>query len=620
MSESAKLDYHILVAAGDRGQLDTLLAFGCALARTRQGQVTVLSVTPDGQPPDWLQLPEEHDGVPIAVRVKRSSEPSRAILNSMRLSPPDLLLLGWQGAQRRGRYLLGSTLDPVIKRAPCTVMVVRIKTRPGETQAGEPISASVDQIIGEIKSVVVPAAGGPNAVLAIQQGLDLGPETVVTALYIARKAMGSQEEALGQERLESILRPWAEEPRVKPIVVQADSIIEGILHEAVHHDLLFVGATEESMVERALFGNIPQQIASESAVPVIVVRRGRGRVTSLLRQLRWWFFEALPKLSVSERAEIYLAIWRGARPRIDFHIMIALAAAIASLGLLQDSPAVIIGAMLVAPLMSAVIGLGLGVVEGDLRLLRVALRAVLRGAGLAIIVGGVLGVLVGREAATAEILARTRPTLLDLAVALTSGAAGAYALSRKGVSASLPGVAIAAALVPPLATVGLCLTLGEFALAGGALLLFITNLIAITTVGGLVFLWLGFGPEPGERAEKRVFRRGLMGITALLVAIVLVLAAFTASSLSRSALNRIISEAIGQETMTMEGVEVATWYQVGQPEPVLSLEVTVRSTHEINREEAMALQRGLAARLGRPVSLTLSTIPTQQLAPIMPPH
>jgi uncharacterized hydrophobic protein (TIGR00271 family) len=624
--ETALLDqdedvYHVVVAVGERGHLAPLLAIGCSVAKTRGGQVTVLSVTPDGERPGWLDVPDSHDGVPIDIQVKAGERPHRVILASIVLVPPDLLIVGWEGTSGRGRYILGSTLDPMLKRTPCTMLIVRVKSKPDIPSEGEPGPLQeLEELCNRWQEIVVPAAGGPNAVLAIQQALDLGPDKEVTALYIARESLGDEAMALGHDRLARILEPWSDDERVKPKVIRAEDIIEGILDEAVHYDLLFLGATEDSMVERALFGNIPQRIASESAVPVIIVRRGRGRVNSLLRQLRWWIFEALPKLEISERAEIYLSIWRGARPRVDFFVMIGLAAVISALGLLQDSPAVIIGAMLVAPLMSAVIGVGLGVVQGDTRLLRVSLRAIARGAVIGIVMGTISGLLIGRDTPTAEILSRTRPTLLDLFVALMSGGAGAYALSRKGVSASLPGVAIAAALVPPLTAVGLSLSMGEIRLAGGALLLFLANLIAINAAGGLVFLWLGFGPGSSEHAQRSVLRRGLIGITVLLAIISVVLAVLTTNSLRVTGQERAIQRALVESTADLPTTEVVQWEWVDRASPVIYLEVILQSTQEMSREEALELQRDIAAELERPVALRLSVIPTQRLPALMPPE
>ncbi len=391
--------------------------------------------------------------------------------------------------------------------------------------------------------------------------------------------------------------------------------------------MILVGASQESYLDRVLFGNIPQAVAALSPIPTIITRRQVGgmRVGTWLRRAGWRLFHALPTLDLSEQIEIYKAIREGAQPKVDFFVMIALAAAIATFGLLQNSPAVIIGAMLVAPLMAAIFGLSLGVVRGDLRLLRRAGSATLRGMLLAIAVGRVAwasrasshtsvqvvirrdtnpaaGILAALRDEPADLLVlgwrgkpgqgrylvgRTLDALvqnapcdvivaplgadrslppkpgvvrrvlvpvsgkrrlaLDLGVALASGAAGAYALSRKGVSAALPGVAIAAALVPPLATVGIGLSLGQGQIAGGALLLFLTNLVAIIAAGGLVFLWLGFRPLPGQEARTRVFQGGAIGIVLLLVAVTIPLGILTAQSVRQAYIHRSWPRWAGQE-------------------------------------------------------------------------
>jgi uncharacterized hydrophobic protein (TIGR00271 family) len=422
--------YHVLVAVGDREQLRPLLAVGGALTRVQGGGVTLLCVTPDGARPDWLVVPEPRGDVPVNVLVRPGRDAGAVILATVRADPPDLLLLGWRGSPGRGRYLLGSTLDPVIRYAPCDVAVARANDGPGG-----PAGRDLAQVLGDVRRVLVPAAGGPNAPLALELALHLSPDVQVTALYVARDALGQAEVALGYERLNTTLSPWADESRVQSKVVQATAIIEGILAEAgAGYDLMLIGATRESFIDRVLFGNVPQAVAIRASVPIIVVRHRAGRVETLLRRAWWGLFDALPTLTIAERAEVYRDVRRGARPRVDFFVMSGLAAAIAALGLLLNSPAVIIGAMLVAPLMQAVIGLGLGVVQGDLRLLRLAISATLRGALLAIAVSLLMGLVVPDGSPTAEMLSCARPTLLDLSVALVSGAAGAYALCRKDVS------------------------------------------------------------------------------------------------------------------------------------------------------------------------------------------
>ena len=176
-----------------------------------------------------------------------------------------------------------------------------------------------------------------------------------------------------------------------------------------------------------------------------------------------------------------------------FAALMTLSVLIAVMGLLADSTAVVIGAMLVAPLMSPVLGAAAALVIGlPQQFLRQALVLAL----------GTIGA-IGLAAATsflfpgsmdplpAEILARTSPNMLDLGIALAAGAAGAYAQIRRAAADALTGVAVAVALVPPLAVIGICLEIQEFALATGALLLFLANVTGIIMSAALTFLVCG---------------------------------------------------------------------------------------------------------------------------------
>ena len=187
----------------------------------------------------------------------------------------------------------------------------------------------------------------------------------------------------------------------------------------------------------------------------------------------------------------------------DFMIMQGMAAAIASLGLLQDSPAVVIGAMLVAPLMTPIVAMGLGHAQANIRLIQIASRTVLRGFTTAFVIGVLIGWLMC-DAPTAEMESRGLPNFRDLIIALASGVAAAYALGRPNLLSALPGVAIAAALVPPIATAGMAAALAEWRLAGGALLLFTTNIIAIVLGTTLTFWAIGLARTrtDGQRAAR----------------------------------------------------------------------------------------------------------------------
>lgn len=148
---------------------------------------------------------------------------------------------------------------------------------------------------------------------------------------------------------------------------------------------------------------------------------------------------------------VHAEISDGSEPALRFYILVAISTLIASFGLIADSTAVVIGAMLVAPLMTPIFGISLALVRGEPDLLGRAARAEIVGVVAAVSMGFVLGSLIGDIEPTPEMLSRTRPNLFDLLVAVLAGFAGAYALVDEKISPALPGVAIATAIVPPLA-------------------------------------------------------------------------------------------------------------------------------------------------------------------------
>ncbi|MEG2802907.1 DUF389 domain-containing protein [Stenotrophomonas sp.] len=186
----------------------------------------------------------------------------------------------------------------------------------------------------------------------------------------------------------------------------------------------------------------------------------------------------------------------GLTPRFAF--MAVMSCGIAILGLIQSSGAVVIGAMLISPLMGPIVQLGFSLCVVDFRMMGRALLALLAGLVLALGTAMCIVWLSPLRDATSEILARTQPTLFDLLVALLSGLAGGYAvITRKG--ETIVGVAIATALMPPLAVVAFGLAIGDRAIASGALFLFMTNLLAIALSVTLIAKWYGFGMENSPR-------------------------------------------------------------------------------------------------------------------------
>lgn len=186
-------------------------------------------------------------------------------------------------------------------------------------------------------------------------------------------------------------------------------------------------------------------------------------------------------------------LWRLSIPTFTYYFMLGMSAIIATLGLLANSVAIIIGAMIVAPLMGPIVGIAYSIATGNRKLLRRSSLTLSMGICLTILVSWLVAYLIGLEAVNTEIIARGNPTLIDFGIAMAAGAAGAFANTRRSIATAMPGVAIAVALVPPLSVVGIGLSFGEFVLARGAFLLFITNLVCIIFFGGLVFIFQSYG-------------------------------------------------------------------------------------------------------------------------------
>ncbi|HVU31305.1 MAG TPA: DUF389 domain-containing protein, partial [Sphingomicrobium sp.] len=203
---------------------------------------------------------------------------------------------------------------------------------------------------------------------------------------------------------------------------------------------------------------------------------------------RWWGREVIAGV---DHAAVVQRVYEDSGWSSHFAVMTLLSAGIAILGLLLSSPAVVIGAMLISPLMGPIIGLGFGIATFDWREIRRSLIPLAIGIGLALLFCAVIVLLSPLQTVTSEISSRTRPNLFDLLVALFSGLAGTYAMIR-GRHGAIVGVAIATALMPPLAVVGFGLATADWDVLAGSALLFLTNLVTISAAAAVLARIYGF--------------------------------------------------------------------------------------------------------------------------------
>lgn len=228
--------------------------------------------------------------------------------------------------------------------------------------------------------------------------------------------------------------------------------------------------------------------------------------------------------------------FEGAKRRVNrerFAVLLILSTVIATYGVIGDSTATVIGAMIIAPLMTPIMATAAGLVMGDMKRVGLSILMVVLGVCAVIFtawfIGSFLNTAVISFTDNSQITSRVSPSLTDLCVALASGAVGAFAMSRSDVSDSLPGVAISIALVPPLAVVGLALSGGQWGDAMGAFLLFLTNFLSILLAGGGVFALLGLSAASTKDLVGAARRKAFIyiAISTLLVAIPLGITSYT---------------------------------------------------------------------------------------------
>lgn len=224
--------------------------------------------------------------------------------------------------------------------------------------------------------------------------------------------------------------------------------------------------------------------------PTIIVQETPDQEKYELLKEKLWYKQALRENSKSiDHKQVRLNIQADALPSKTFFIMNALAAIIAGYGLLADSAAVVIGAMLVAMMLGPISGIALAFIDNRWILFRTAFTTLVLGVAMIYSIGFMLGLININLPITQEILSRTQPTIMDLMIALAGGAAGAFAAVSPRLSVAVVGVAVATALVPPLVASGILLAHMEWKNAGNAFILALTNIVAIQVSSSLV-LWL----------------------------------------------------------------------------------------------------------------------------------
>ena len=321
-------------------------------------------------------------------------------------------------------------------------------------------------------------------------------------------------------------------------------------------------------------------------------------------------FQALFRPSAEIREEVS----EGRQFDSLYFSMLVFGCLIALLGLLLNSPAVIIGAMLISPLMGPILSCGLALTLADGDLAKKAGRNLGLSVVETILITAVAAWLSPLKDITPEILARINPNLMDLLVAFFSGAAGTLALCSKRPGFTIvPGVAIATAVMPPLATVGYGISTRQWLVASGAFMLFITNLASIVVSADIVFLMVGLraAASPTGRDETWWIRHRMAISWAMLVVLSIPLIKTLIGAADQRRVQNKIRSTLAQR-LNHPGISRLDEVTVQMGRDLVSTEVTVQASKLILPNEQKEIEQDLSQRLGRKVVLHLDQIQLAQ--------
>jgi uncharacterized hydrophobic protein (TIGR00271 family) len=307
-----------------------------------------------------------------------------------------------------------------------------------------------------------------------------------------------------------------------------------------------------------------------------------------------------------ERAQFVVQeISEASEPGLRFYILVIVSTMIAGFGLTMNSTAVIIGAMLVAPLMTPIFGMALALIRGDAHLLGKASQAEIAGVAAAVAMGFILGLVYPSLEPTPEMISRTQPQLFDLMVAIFSGFAGAYALVDEKISPALPGVAIATAIVPPLANTGLCFAVGAYAGGVGSFLLFFSNFLSILLVASMVFWFFGMTGQYHDLGKDVVIRRFSLPVLGFFIVAVVLSNTLYKISLDRHLKSTITEVLITSLAQLPNNNFVRMVYQ--HDDDKIHVLAHVDSASVISPTQVSRIQDNLAAQLQQPVELIVQS-------------
>jgi uncharacterized hydrophobic protein (TIGR00271 family) len=545
---------HILVPIATADSAQDIIDMAFTLMKPGEGHVTVLGSPPTGNEDAASNYAEIaavvqkyiNEGRPIRLRTKITATVTRSILEAVREWAIDVLLLPLYRSGENDKPSIGNVVDNIVATTSCSVLIYRPAEATRIDQIVVPVLHEAEESLAkEFRAFLDSRFDQPTQLLAYKTSYErkTTPDNILLAIAVSDR---------------SNWESWEE-------IVAADQRILG----------------------------------EDTPLLVLFLPEGRVKPLTTWEKAKNWLN---PKVAPYEEAELVALQEESGVVSLDYVVLIIIAAILASLGLILNSNAVIIGAMLVAPLMAPLIAFSTGMAIGDLHLTRNAIIALLVGILLALGVSYLIGRFSATTIVTSEMAGRGNPTFLDLAVALASGVIGAYAAGRKSISSAAAGVAIAAALMPPLCTVGLAYAFGDSALSRGAFLLFLTNIISIILAATITFFWLGLRSYGTDEKTKRERQRTSNILVLLFIAVLVALWIRQLQSTNTARIETVLQESFQQADLVN--------FDVREEDPLQVL-ATIRQpiASFADSSEIIAAKQNLETSLEKEVNLQVVVEP-----------
>ena len=596
--------YRVLACLSNDEINESLVLIGSSIAASKNGELLVLRIleTSEFVPMELQQRRGKTEWDRIQDQLQKHQLSGRVTVPVVRMAPdsisgikatirefaPDFILVEWpeEPVERVRKNRLQSLLQ--LTARPLGILKGQISEKP--------------------KKLTVACGSSAHTIQAIQLGEAIASanESTIEALRIFKRAESDQ---IAKETIQSAIDQ--SEIKIPPkIVVHAENDLEeGILKQAETSDLLLLGASDDPISGRPLPDGQSMEIARQRKQATLIVKSKEESGRFLVRQMLAQLTNRVTALTPKERSELLSQLRVGLQARTDFYLMVALAASIAITGLIMNDGSIVLGAMLVSPLMSPIVGIACGIALGNLDLMRRSSASTFKGMFLVLGVGVLMTFILPTGEPTDQILSRTHPGIYDLLAALAAGAAGAYSLGRRPVAGALPGVAMSLSLEPPLATAGYGLSTSQFWITGGALLLFLTNLAAIVLSGVGVYILLGL--RPPKKSGVSIVGKAVASVILVTLILIVPLGLGTYSAVQKGHLKFQI-ESQFRDAALHERFELLK-LKISEHENGFLIHPTVLASEEVTSEKIEKFRKAIEQKVGSPIQIDAIILQTKRI-------